>query len=217
MNRVKQDPKLALIAGAGALALVLAVAWFLLVSPKRSEAVALEQDVAAKQVELAAKQAALASPSAAVKVRASDLYRLTKALPDTNDIPAILLDVNRLAARNKLEFSSIAPQVGVLGTGSVALPLVVTVEGRFSSVSRFLRDVRSLVRVRHGLLDARGRTYTVSQVELGAPEKVSFPVVKATVTLNAHAFASPPPPVATDPSTSTTPAPDGTVAAGVTP
>ncbi len=218
MSRLKQDPKLALIAGAGALALVLVAGWFLLVAPKRDEAAALEQDVAAKQVELAAKKAALASPSAAVKVRASDLYRLTKALPDTNDMPAILLDVNRLAAQNDLTFSSITPQPGVLGTGSVSLPIVVTVQGRFSAVSRFLRDVRTLVRVRDGgLLDARGRTYSVSQVDLGAPDKVTFPVVKATVTLNAYAFAAPPPPVATDPSTSTTPPPDGTVAAGATP
>lgn len=218
MSRVKQDPKLALIAGAGALALVLAAAWFLLVAPKRDEAVALEQDVAAKQVELQQKRAALAQPSAAVKVRASDLYRLTKALPDTNEMPAILLDVNRIAARNKLAFSSITPGSAVLGTGSVSLPIVITVQGRFSSVSKFLRDMRTIVRVRGGLLDARGRTYSVSQVDLGAPDKVTFPVVKATVTLNAHAFAPPPPAVPTDPSTSTAPPPpDGTVAAGATP
>ncbi|MGL6278037.1 MAG: type 4a pilus biogenesis protein PilO, partial [Gaiella sp.] len=182
MSRLKQDPKLALLAGAGALVLLLAAAWFLLVAPKRTEAVTLEQDVAAKQVELATKQAALAAPSAAVKVRASDLYRLTKALPDTSDMPAILLDVNRMAAKNKLAFSSVTPGPGVLGTGSVSLPIVVTVQGRFTSVSRFLRDVRTLVRVREGgLLDARGRTYSVSQVELGASEEAAFPVVKATV------------------------------------
>jgi Tfp pilus assembly protein PilO len=217
VSRVKQDPKLALVLAAAGVALLVVASWFLLVSPKRDEAVSLEQTVAAKQVELEAKRAALASPSAAVKVRASDLYRLTKALPDTNQMSAILLDVNRIAARHKLSFASITPGTPVLGTGSVSQPIVLTVQGRFSSVSRFLRDVRSLVKVRRGLLDARGRTYSVTQVDLGAPDKVSFPVVKATVTLNAHAFSPPPPPTTTDPSTSTTPPSDGTVAAGVTP
>lgn len=218
MTRLKQDPRLALAAGAGAIALLLVAGWFLLVSPKRTEAASLEQDVATKQVELEQLKAELARPSAAVKVRASDFYRVAKALPDANDMSAILLDVNRLAARSDLVFQSVAPQPAVLGTGFVSLPIVLTVQGRFTSVSRFLGDVRSIVRVRNGLLDARGRTYSVTQVELGKPDdSASFPVVKAAITLNAHSYTPPPPPVPEAPPTSTTPSPDGTVAAGVTP
>jgi hypothetical protein len=175
----------------------------------------LEQTVATRQVELAAKQAALAAPSAQVKVRASDLYRLTKALPDSTNMSGILLDVNRLAGANKVAFRAIAPGTPELGTSSLTVPITLTVQGRFSSVSRFLRDVRSLVKVRDGRLDARGRTYSVTQVDLGASEKESFPVVKATITLNAHAFVAPAPVAATPPST--TPSSDGTVAAGATP
>jgi Tfp pilus assembly protein PilO len=218
VSRIKQDPKLAAAAGAGVVLLLVAAMWFVLVSPKRSEATALEQDVAAKQVELSQKQAELRSPQAAVKVRASDLYRVTKALPDANDMSAIILDVNRLAASNKLLFRSLTPQPSILGTGSLQLPMTVVVQGRFRDVSSFLGDVRKLVRVRGGILDARGRAYSVSTVELGSPDEASFPVVKATVTVNAHAY-SPPPPV--DPSTATTPtttpSSDGTVAAGATP
>jgi Tfp pilus assembly protein PilO len=217
VSSLKQNPKLALAAGAGAIALVLVAGWFLLLSPTRDEATSVQQDVAAKQVELAQLEAELARPSAAVKVRASDFFRVTKALPDANDMSGILLDVNRLAARSDLAFQSVAPQPAVLGTGSIALPIVVTVQGRFTSVSRFLGDVRSIVRVRNGLLDARGRTYSVTQVELSKPDDTAaFPVVKAAITLNAHSF-TPPPPAVEAPPTSTTPSPDGTVAAGVTP
>lgn len=216
MSRIKQDPKLAAAVGAGAMLLLVAAAWFFLVSPKREEATSLKQDVAAKQVELAQKQAELRSPQAAVKVRASDLYRITKALPDTNDMSAIILDVNRLAAANDLAFRSIQPQPPVLGTGSLQLPMIVTVQGRFRDVSSFLGDVRKLVRVRGGLLDARGQAYSVTQVDLGGPEDATFPIVKATVTVNAHSYSAPAP-VAATPTTPTTPSSDGTVAAGATP
>ena len=216
MSRLKQNPKVALGAGAAALVLVLAASWMLVVSPKRSEAVDLEQQVAAKQVELANKRAALAAPSAQVKVKASDLYRLTKALPDSTDMAGILLDVNRLAAKNKLTFGSVTPGTAEVGTSSLSVPLILTVQGRFSAISGFLRDVRTLVRVRNGRLDARGRTYSVTQVDLGAPDKVEYPNVKATITVNAHAFVQPAPAVPAAPSTPSASS-DGTVAAGVTP
>lgn len=218
MSRIKQDPRLAAAAGAGAVLLLVAVMWFLLVAPKRSEATSLKQDVAAKQVELAQKQAELRSPQAAVKVRATDLYRVTKALPDSNDMAAIILDVNRMAASNGLAFRSMTPQPAILGAGWLQQPVTVVVQGRFRDVSSFLGDVRKLVRVRGGILDARGRAYSVTTVDLGSPDEATFPVVKATITVNAHAYSAPPPVTPTTPTTpTTTPSSDGTVAAGATP
>ena len=218
MSRLQKDPKLLVGTVAGAVLLVLAASWFLLLSPKRDKAVELDQSIAAKQAELAAKQAALAQPAAAVKIRASDLFRLNKALPDKTDMTAVILDVNRLAAANKLSFRSLAPTPAIAGTGSIAQPVTVSVQGRFGSVSKFLGDLMSLVRVRdHHVLDARGRTYSITQVELGTPDEADFPMVKATVTINAHSFV---PLAPVDPNaaagTSTTPS-TGTVAAGVTP
>lgn len=216
MSRLKTDRKAQLGLGIAALVLLSAAAWFLVVSPKRAEVVSLDEKVVVAQEQLAQRQAALARPPAKVRVRASDLYRLTKALPDTNDMAGIILDVNRLAAKNSLAFRSVTPATQVLGTGTVALPVTVTVQGRFASVSRFLGDLRRIVRVRDGLLDARGRLYSVTTVDLGSPDEGAFPTVKATVTLNAFAFAAPAPSAALPPTT--TPAPDaGTVAAGVTP
>ena len=218
MSRLQKDPKLLVGTVAGGVLLVLVASWFLLLSPKRDKAVELDQSIAAKQTELAAKQAALAQPAAAVKIRASDLFRLNKALPDKTDMTAVILDVNRLAAANKLSFRSLAPTPAIAGTGSIAQPVSVTVQGRFGSVSKFLGDLMNLVRVRdHHMLDARGRTYSITQVELGSPDEADFPMVKATVTINAHSFV---PLAPVDPNAaagaSTTPS-TGTVAAGVTP
>ncbi len=217
MSRLKTDPKLLIGGVAGAIVLVLAASWFLLLSPKREKVVLLDSSITLKQSELAQKKAALAQPSTAIRVRASDLFRLTKALPDASDMPAIILDINRLAAANKLAFRSIAPTAAIVGVGSLAQPVTVTVQGRFGSVSRFLGDLRELVRVRDGLLDARGRTYSISQIELGSPDELSFPMVKATVTINAHSFVPTVPIVDPNATTPTTPSSTGTVAAGETP
>ena len=218
MSQLKKDPKLLVGAVAGAVVLVLAASWFLLISPKKDKAAELDATIAAKQTELAEKRAALAQPSAAVKVRASDLFRLTKALPDQSDMAGIILDVNRLASANKLSFSAISPTPAIQGTGSISLPVTLTVQGRYVSVSKFVGDLRRLVKVRgNGLLDARGRTYSVTQIDLGSPDEAEFPNVKATVTLNAYSFVPTAPPV-TDPNATTTPpSTSGTVAAGVTP
>ena len=141
MSRLQKDPRLLVGVVAGAVVLLLAASWLLLLSPKRDKVVELDQSIAASQTELALKKDALARPSAAVKVRASDLFRLNKALPDKSDMSAIILDVNRLAAANKLSFSSIAPTAAIAGTGSIAQPVIVTVQGRFGAVSKFLGDL----------------------------------------------------------------------------
>ena len=84
-----------------------------------------------------------------------------KALPDATNMAGIILDVNRLAARHKLAFTSIAPSAptsprpGTLPSRSVSI-----VQGRFANVSGFLGELRRLVRVRRGRLDARGRIYS---------------------------------------------------------
>ncbi|MCY7302971.1 MAG: type 4a pilus biogenesis protein PilO [Thermoleophilia bacterium] len=199
--------------------LIMAAAWFLLISPQKSTAAELETQVSASRAELSQRRLALARPSASVNVKPSDLYLLTKALPNDPGMSEILLDVNRLAARNALDFRSIAPSAPVLGTGYLQQPLDVAVQGRFGDISRFLGDLRALVTVRNKRLDARGRLYSVTRVEMKEPENLKkFPIVKAEVTLNAYSFSAPVPPPAPDPST--TPAgsaQSGTVAAGVTP
>lgn len=219
MKALMQSTRGALALGAGALVLLTLAGWFLLVSPQRSKASDLEQQVAAAQTTLVQRQAALRNPSVNVHVKAGDTYRLTKALPDTGDMAGVILDVQRLAGRNGLDFSSISPAPATVGTsGYTTQPIAITVQGRFGTISRFLGDLRSLVRVRHGRLDARGRLYSVSQIDVGKPgDKAEFPVVLATVTLNAFTFTAPVPPAAT-PTPSTPSSSSGTIAAvGATP
>lgn len=216
----------ALALGGAALLLVLLGLWVLVVSPKRSEASDLKNEVATAQAELTQRKQDLARPSAAVTVRASDVFRLAKALPEDANIAGVILDVSQLAARHGLSLEGFQPTAVVPVTGYYAQPLTVLVEGRFGDVSKFLADLRQLVRVKKGRLLVDGRLYSVSEVRLGKPEgEKGYPLVRAGILLNAFGLL-PNVPATTTTSTSTTdttedesttPTTDATSAAGATP
>jgi len=218
MSDLLRSPKgkLGLVAAGGVL--LLAATWFLIVAPQRSKANKLSNEVTASRAELEQRRVALARPSAKVTVKPSDLYRLTKALPNETDMSGVLIDVDRVARNNKLSFTSITPSVQVSGAGYLQQPIAIVVQGRFGNVSSFLGDLRRLVSVRRGRLDARGRLYTVSKVTMNAPDSpTSYPVVKAAVTLNAYSFNQVPSASTPSPSTTTDTSSSGTVAAGANP
>jgi hypothetical protein len=213
--------------GGAALLLVLLGLWFVVVSPKRSEASDLKAEVASAHADLAQRKQDLARPSAAVTVRVSDVFRLAKALPEDANIAGVILDVSQLAARHGLSLEGFQPTAAVPVTGYYAQPLTVSVEGRFGDVSKFLADLRELVRVKKGRLVVDGRLYSVSEVRLGKPEgDKSYPLVRAGIVLNAFGLL-PNVPATTSTSTSTTTdttedestttTTDGTSAVGATP
>ena len=209
------SPKRMIAVGGGAILLLVAAIWFLAISPQNAKTIKLDSAIAAEQTKIAARRAELATPSAQVHVRASDLYRLTKAMPDQTDMAGIILALNRLAKSHGLSFDGIQPSAPVAQIGYNVQPVSVTVQGRFSAVSSFLRDLRRLVDVRKRSLKATGRLFSVDQFSLGQPDnKRSFPDVKATFTIDAFTFVGGLPAV---PSTTTPSAPSGTVAAGATP
>ncbi len=105
MNALLHSPKGKIGAIAvGGLVVFLAL-WFLLVSPQRAKATEVcfrprLDPGAARRAQGRPRDAR--RPTSAFKP--SDLYRLTKALPDDTNMSGILLDVNRIAAQNKLTF-----------------------------------------------------------------------------------------------------------------
>jgi hypothetical protein len=219
--RANMSNRTAVALGGAAAVLVLLALWFLVVSPKRSEAARLESALAAAQAELTQKKAELASPSAAVTVRTSDVFRLAKALPEDTNVAAAMLDVDRLAARHGLTLEGFQPTAQIPVQGYYAQPVTVTVQGRFGKVSRFLGDLRKLVSVKKGRLVVGGRLYSVTEVRLSRPEgeNLGFPVVRAGILLNAFGFTPGVPafPSDTTGEETTTPSSDGTSAAGATP
>jgi type IV pilus assembly protein PilO len=204
--------------GAATAVVIMAAGWFLLIKPKQNDAKTLDARIATVEQSIAARRAELARPKAEIRVRPSDLYRLSKALPGKADIAGVMLEVNRLARLHDITFRSIRSQAPVPATSYLVHPFEVTLEGRFANVSMFLGDLRKLVRVKKQVLDVRGRLFAVDTLALQKPDgDKKFPTVKAIVTLDAFNFTGAAPAAgtsttsdSTDATTQTSPATGGT-------
>jgi Tfp pilus assembly protein PilO len=213
---VKRQIPVALVV-APALLIVAAVAFFLLVKPKMDESSSLDEQVTELQgkidVALAAQRT---SGGQAIKV--ADLFRLTKAMPDTTDISSVILELNAVATASGVEFISIAPQAPVTREGGfLAVPIKLTFEGSYYDLTDFLFRLRNLVIVRDGELESAGRLFTLDALDLHEGS-LGFPQIQAGITVSAYSYAPAPAAVApgtTPPAATTTPAPGQDPAAAI--
>ena len=209
-------PPRALVALAlGAVLLYTLVVWFLVVSPKRSESVSLDDDIAAAQFELAQAKLSASRPQRG-GVTVADVFRLTKAMPASADQPGLVLELDRLARSSGVNLRSITPQEKAVGaSGATMIPVTVVVGGSYRQITRFLASTRRLVTVRHGKLRATGRLFTVQDVQLSESTSGGFPLLDGAITLNAYVYDMPipPPTPVTPPAEETT----GATAQGATP
>ncbi|HZO50799.1 MAG TPA: type 4a pilus biogenesis protein PilO [Gaiellaceae bacterium] len=216
MTAKLKNPKAAIALGLGAAVVISAAAWLLLVGPERSKVGKLDGQIASVQQQIDERRAALQRPKADLQVRASDVFRLNRAMPDGIDMPGIILALNRLAAKHHLQFGSLQPSAVVAQTGFNVQPLSVELEGRFADVSAFLREVRTLVRVQKRRLAATGRLFAIDSVEFAQPQGTdkTFPNVRATLAVDAFMFTGG---ALKTPDQSTPSSSTGTVAAGANP
>lgn len=211
----------------GVILIVALVAYFVLIGPKRSEAGKLADEIA--QLETQVQTAKLASrPSEAnEKIKVADLFELTKAMPDRDDMPGILLQLNAVAESTGVTFKTIAPQDFVAGEGYRILPISMTYEGNFYDLSDFLFRIRNLVTVEDGQLASKGRFFTLNSIDMHEDPIEKFPNIEAVLVLAAYAYdpnshavnALPvaPPPTTTGTTTgpTTTPPPGATASGGL--
>jgi Tfp pilus assembly protein PilO len=217
MNAALKNTKVLLAVVLGGVVLVVALAWFALVGPERSKVNKLGDQITSVQTQIDQRKAALSSPKADLHVRASDVYRLTRAMPNATDMSGIIVVLNQVAKGHSLQFESLTPTPQVAQNGFNVQPLNVVVQGRFGDVSGFLGELRKLVRVKKHRLAATGRLFAIDTVSFAAPDnKLSFPNVKATLTIDAFMFAGGAV-VTPGQSTSTPSTSSGTVAAGANP
>jgi Tfp pilus assembly protein PilO len=199
---------------AGALVIVVVVSYMLLVRPKRAEAADLDAEIAelTTKIRVAEKR----RPSAQqpeIRINVADLFRLAKAMPDEEDVPGIILEVNSIASSAGIDFLAIQPQPVVPVGSHRALPITLTFEGNYYDLTDFLYRLRTLVTVKDGKLHASGRLYTLDALDMHEA-KAGFPHIEAVLTVSAYAFgtgtaAAAPPgapaqPPATETETSTT-------------
>jgi Tfp pilus assembly protein PilO len=225
MSKLSTPAKLGLLAGAVLLALI--AGWFLVVSPKRSDVKSLKQEIAATQDQIATAHGVQTPSQPAIRV--ADLFKLSRAMPNTADIPGVLLQLSRVAEETGVTFQSITPHDPTALGAYQRITIDLTFQGRFYDLSDFLYRLRNLVDVHQGVLTATGRLFSVDSITFNQGEQ-DFPQVKASLTVSAYVFGdgtAPPVPSGLAPSSAQTqttpaiansqpipPAPAGATAAG---
>ena len=215
MNTKQRIPPAAQIAiVVVAVLLVAMIGWFMVVNPKSSKASDLSKQIVVQQAALDQARVAAAAAKRQVPIRVANLFRLVKAMPDTQDMSGILLQLNQIAQDSGITFESIKPGTATALSGYAAVPITVNFSGTFYNLSDFLLRLRNLVAVRHGELDATGRLFAVDTLSFGQGHN-GFPQIEATLTVDAFIYggtapAAPAPPAA--PTTTSTTATDTTAA-----
>jgi Tfp pilus assembly protein PilO len=191
------SPRALTIGAVAAVVVYAAVVWLLLVSPKRGEAADARAEVAAAEIRLTEARAASNRPTSA-GAPVSDVFRLAKAMPGSDDQPGLVLELDRLARATGVKLRVIAPQDPLAGVGGpMSIPLSVTVGGSYFQISKFVQRIQALVTVRDGKVQARGRLFAVQSLELGESPTETFPELDATIVLNAYVYDGPIVPVET--------------------
>jgi Tfp pilus assembly protein PilO len=194
---------------AGGLVLVALIAYFAVISPKRSTAAQLKEQTAAVQAQIDQNRST-AFTNALPAVRAASVFSLSKAMPTALETPDVILQLNQLAVYSGITFDQITPNATSSTTSTTttpdpfaAEPIQVKFTGSFYNLLAFLQRLRNLVRVENGHLNAVGRLFDVSTVAFSAGPK-GFPQVSATLTVNAFVPQAPQTMTAAPGSTDTT-------------
>lgn len=207
-SALSRSAQLALVGSC--LLLVVVVGWFALIAPKRSSAASLKEQTAAVQAQIDRNRSA-AFVRALPAVRSASVFSIAKAMPDNVEMSNVILELNQLATDSGINFDEITPQTPAVDPAFDVEPISMQFTGNFYNLSDFLLRLRNLVRVENGKLLARGRMFAVSGLSFGEAAQ-KFPVVTATMTVNAFVPAAPQPvvpstPATTTPGSTTTPAP----------
>jgi Tfp pilus assembly protein PilO len=184
LSKLRIEAKIALLAGGVLLGLV--AGWFLVVAPKRHDASTLKQQIADTRDQISVAQG-VKTPTAPPPIRVADLFKLSRAMPNTADIPGVILQLSSVAAETGVKFESITPHDPVSYGAYQQVAVDLAFEGRFYDLSDFLYRLRNLVGVHNGVLDATGRLFTVDSITFNQGTD-SFPQVKATLTVSAYVF-----------------------------
>jgi hypothetical protein len=175
------SPPVAAVLVAVALALVFVVGWFTLVAPKRSEAAQLQREIDTTRVLLERPAPPRAKADSSAAEAASE--RLLRAMPDRVEMPAVVLDLHRLAAEAGVRLDAITPSGAVAQPMYQSMPVAITLQGSFFAFSDFLRRLRGEARVEGTELQGDGRIYSVESITF-AEGLQKFPSLTASLSVS---------------------------------
>jgi Pilus assembly protein, PilO len=160
---------------------VLLAAWFAVLSPQRSRAAALEAQIGDANIKLASTQALLNSPTA--HESALRLAQMRRALPDNVEMSEIIRELSRAASKTGVRVDSITPSTPVSAAGAQAVPITLSVSGRYFRIANFMHELRTSAVIEDGNVRVKGRLFAVDNVAFAkSPTKG---LLTATVALGA--------------------------------
>jgi hypothetical protein len=187
--------RLALLLAIVGLIVLLLAGWFVLLAPQSSKAAALDTQIGDANIHLATTQAFLQSPES--KQSVTDLRRLRRAIPDDVEMSQILRELSWASRASGVRIESITPSQPVPSTGAQAVPIALSVKGRYFRLAKFMHLLRLEAGVKDGKAHASGRLYGIDNISLSAGDKGGL--ITATLALNAFVVgpaAATPAPVA---------------------
>jgi hypothetical protein len=197
VKKRKMSPAAASVAVGAVMLVVLAAGMFLLVLPQKDTAASLAKDIEATQTQIVQARA-LAEQKPAQPIRVADMFKLVKAMPDDVDMTGIILQLNQTASDAGIEFDAITPGTSEVAAGYQTVPVGLTFNGNYYTLTDFLFRLRSLVTVRGGALGTTGRLFTVKSITFGAGVG-GFPNIGATLNVIAYVYGTGAPPVTAAP------------------
>jgi Tfp pilus assembly protein PilO len=186
-----------------ALAVVAVVGYLVLAKPAQDRTGELDAEIAELEGKLALVKQPRKPGEPNVEISVADVFRLAKAMPDRDDMPGIIIELNSIALSAGVGFVSIQPGQPAARETYYAFPITVTFEGNYYDLTDFLYRMRNLVTVRDGVLSASGRLYTLDAIDMHESEH-GFPEIQAVLRLSAYGFGPAPAAPGTAPAGSTT-------------
>lgn len=163
----------------------------MLVSPQGTKAKDVQAKIDAVNVQIAQRRIELRTAAKPEPIKVADLFKLTKAMPDREDMPGIILTVSEVARQSGIHFDSIEPETDPATSAPAGNYTVRRVhllfKGDFYALSDFLYRLRSLVAVRQGKLDASGRLFSVQHLTMSMQQN-DFPSISADLHVNAYQY-----------------------------
>jgi hypothetical protein len=186
MTRSKlTSPKFILLLGVVGIALVAAIVWFGLVSPEQSRSAKLETEIGDVTTQLQQARVAARADHGEAKTAKEKLRLLAVAMPTELQMSEVMRELIWNARRADVQLDAVKPAAGTIQNGYVAVPMDVTVTGRYFNVERLLRQLRLQAGRTADGLHAAGRLFDVVTVGFQTTSPDSR---RITATLHMNAF-----------------------------
>ena len=186
-------------------------AWVLVVSPERKKASESAAQLATAKTQLASAESELANArhaQARYEAAYSTIVSLGKAVPTTQEVPALIFELAKASNHKGVQFASITTgTAGAAGASSSAssgaaanaatagfsqVPFTFVFNGSYFSLEHMLRELASLTTRGHaGGLRVNGRLLTIQSVKLSPASESGKTSTTLSATIAASAYELP--------------------------